>query len=383
MAFVQVTDFQRGVIVLFKTENPTWGLSKCKEILPEFFSNISQNQFSYVVSKLKNENVDSARKRKHGSGSTRKFGSPVRAAVVELALTPTRSSSSERRSHLSQRQIASSLNLSKGTVFNILNDSSLKCYRRIKTNKLTEAHKSARKMKSCQLLERFHCDESWKSVWFSDESKISISPTLNTQNERVYRAVEVKTEIDEKDLLIEVERNAPSVMCYAAVSWYGKTDLRFIEGEADGQENIIVSKRKKKTINQKVYREEMCPLMFNDINDVMIGLPWTWQQDGAKPHTARETVVWLRRHTPDFIEPTHWPSKSPDLNVMDYCIWSILLKEVQSQRSQINSIDDLKFVLTNAWNSIDQVTIQRAITTWQKRLQACYDSDGSHFEHLL
>ena len=59
MAFEQVTDSQREVIVLFKTENPTWGLSKCKEILPEFFSNISQNQFSYVVSKLKNENVDS------------------------------------------------------------------------------------------------------------------------------------------------------------------------------------------------------------------------------------------------------------------------------------------------------------------------------------
>ena len=77
MAFEQVTDFQREVIVLFKTENPTWGLSKCIEILPEFFSNISQNQFSYVVSKLKNENVDSARKRKHGSRSTRKLGSPI------------------------------------------------------------------------------------------------------------------------------------------------------------------------------------------------------------------------------------------------------------------------------------------------------------------
>ena len=77
MAFEQVTDFQHEVIVLFKTENPKWGLSKCKEILPEFFGNISQNQFPYVVSKLKNENVDSARKRKHGSGSTRKFSTKV------------------------------------------------------------------------------------------------------------------------------------------------------------------------------------------------------------------------------------------------------------------------------------------------------------------
>ena len=31
--------------------------------------------------------------------------------------------------------------------------------------------------------------------------------------------------------------------------------------------------------------------------------------------------------TPDFIKLEYWPSKSPDLNVMDYCIWSFLLTE--------------------------------------------------------
>ena len=30
---------------------------------------------------------------------------------------------------------------------------------------------------------------------------------------------------------------------------------------------------------------------------------WTWQQDGTKAHTARETVHWLRQNVPDFIEP--------------------------------------------------------------------------------
>ena len=44
---------------------------------------------------------------------------------------------------------------------------------------------------------------------------------------------------------------------------------------------------KKKTINQVVYREDMCPQMFEDIDQVMQGEPWTWQQDGVKPHTAK------------------------------------------------------------------------------------------------
>ena len=54
-------------------------------------------------------------------------------------------------------------------------------------------------------------------------------------------------------------------MCYAAVSWHGKTELRFIEGFAPGQEGLPVYRRKKKTVTQWVYKNEMCPMMFADI----------------------------------------------------------------------------------------------------------------------
>ena len=46
----------------------------------------------------------------------------------------------------------------------------------------------------------------------------------------------------------------------------------------------------------------------------------TWQHDGAKAHTARETVHWLRQNVPDLIEPDQWPAKSLDLNVLNYCV---------------------------------------------------------------
>ena len=42
MTNTQIADFERQVIVIFKTEHPTWGLSKCSDILPDFFSKISQ-----------------------------------------------------------------------------------------------------------------------------------------------------------------------------------------------------------------------------------------------------------------------------------------------------------------------------------------------------
>ena len=50
---------------------------------------------------------------------------PVKEAVVNLAVTPPDKS----RRHLSQREIASELQISKGTISKILVNSDLKCYR--------------------------------------------------------------------------------------------------------------------------------------------------------------------------------------------------------------------------------------------------------------
>ena len=373
----QLTDFQRQVVIIFKSEHPMWGLGRCAEVLPNFFSEITKHQFSLVASRM-TEDSEAAKSRKHGSGATRKFDSPVKDAVQRLAVTPV---GSPTRGHHSQRQIAVQLNISKGTVFNILKESELKCYRRIKCNRLTDRHKEQREIKAMAMIDRFERDERWKDVWFSDEASFMLRAPLNRQNERIYRAVSAKTDIEEKDLLAEVDRQQPSIMCYGAVSWYGKTELRFVEGYAPAQDHLPPSKKKKKTVNQTVYREEMCSLMFADINRVMTHT-WTWQQDGAKAHTATETVRWLQRNAPDLIVPSDWPSKSPDLNVMDFCIWSLLLSRLQTVRGEINSIEMLKTVLTEAWNDISLDTIRTATSAWIPRLRRCVAAHGSHFEHL-
>ena len=87
------------------------------------------------------------------------------------------------------------------------------------------------------------------------------------------------------------------------------------------------------------------PQMFSDIRNVVDDQAWTWQEDGAEAHTARASIQFLRQSTPDFIGPEDWPSKSPGLNVMNYCIWRLLLTETQNYRRDINSIHDLKTCL--------------------------------------
>ena len=53
-----------------------------------------------------------------------------------------------------------------------------------------------------------------------------------------------------------------------------------------------------------------------------------FQQDSAPAHRVRETISLLERETPAFISPDLWPPNSPDLNPVDYKIWSVMQQRV-------------------------------------------------------
>ena len=49
-----------------------------------------------------------------------------------------------------------------------------------------------------------------------------------------------------------------------------------------------------------------------------------FQQDSAPAHRAGNTIELLRRTTPDSVAPDVWPPNSPDLNLVDYALWSVI-----------------------------------------------------------
>src|SRR6218665_1180394 len=57
------------------------------------------------------------------------------------------------------------------------------------------------------------------------------------------------------------------------------------------------------------------------------GWGFVFQRDGALAHQARDTVAFLERKVPDFFSPTLWPSNSPDMNPVNYTVWSVLHRE--------------------------------------------------------
>lgn len=112
-------------------------------------------------------------------------------------------------------------------------------------------------------------DKSFRRTRYVETSVIFGLIEFQSPNHRIYCAVQVEISVSENDLLLENDIQHLSFMCYDAISWHCKTEMRFIEGDAAKQEHLPSYRRNIKTVNQVVYRHEMCTQMFHNINQVM------------------------------------------------------------------------------------------------------------------
>ena len=94
----------------------------------------------------------------------------------------------------------------------------------------------------------------------------------------------------------------------------------------------------------------------------------------------------LARHdvTVDFMKPLLWPLNSPDVNSVDYKVWSVLqvLKE-RVYRSQIREVEHLKVRLVEEWRMFSQNIVDTEVKQWRFELKALVKSAGGHFEYKL
>ena len=104
----------------------------------------------------------------------------------------------------------------------------------------------------------------------------------------------------------------------------------------------------------------------------------TFQQDGAPCHTAKMTQKWYQANLSGFIPKDCWPPVSPDLNPLDYFVWSYLESKVNGR--QHTCVESLKRSLLKEWENIPLRMCRAAIKSWKRRIVSCIRAEGRHFE---
>lgn len=334
-----------------------------RRFLKEFPNrNWSRKGLDYLLKKI--DQYGSV-KRLPGSGRPRSVRTQDNIdAVAELAM----SQEDKPGTHRSVRQISHELSVPRSSVHNMIRkDLRLKCLKKERAQELTPANKMARCDRARRLLQKYP-EHIVDFIWFSDEKLFTIAAPSNAQNDRLYVNSGVKKkEISGARLLRTRLTFSKSVMVSVAVSALGCSSIHFLEPgvKIDGQ-----------YYRNFVLREMLLP----EIRHISGGF-FIFQQDSAPAHRANATIELLKKDTPDFIPPDLWPPNSPDLNPVDYSIWGILQERVY--RARIADLDELKQRLQMEWANMDQAIITAAIRQWRRRLSACVQAGGGHFEHHL
>jgi hypothetical protein len=229
-------------------------------------------------------------------------------------------------------------------------------------------HKLTRLVRARQLLRKYPSNLV-NFIWFTDEKVFTVASPSNAQNDRLYVSAGTrKNQLSPARLLRTSSNFSKTVIVSVGVSVLGTTSVHFVEPGVK--------------INGAYYRDVLLmEKLLPEIKSLSGDEFFTFQQDSAPAHRARDTITLLQNETPDFIPPTLWPPNSPDLNPVDYKVWGALQEKVY--RTRITNVDHLKQRISDEWNKLNHSVIVSAIMQWRKRLTACIRAEGGHFEYQL
>ena len=258
------------------------------------------------------------------------------------------------------RKLSIESNVSYGTMSTILRkDLKMSPFKHVKKHQLSAQIVDKRLQRSKILLSRIK-NGTLPNLVFSDEKKFDVEHHFNTQNDRVW------SKNGDEGTRVVTRKNFPtSVMVWGAVTESGRSPLVFVD--------------KGVKLNQKNYRDDILDgALIPWARKHFKKSPWSFQQDSAPSHGAKKTQEWLSENVPHFITKEEWPPSSPDLNPLDFGIWSYLESKVSTIHHQ--SLESLKVKLRKEWAKIPQNVIRDSCKAFSKRLQLVHDANGGHIE---
>ena len=131
-------------------------------------------------------------------------------------------------------------------------------------------------------------------------------------------------------------------------------------------------------VNTKVYLDVLKSVVIPWCNQVAGGRPWVWQQDSAPTHISKETEACLQKECYDFVPFSHWPTSSPDLNLLDYSVWSYVEKITNMTSHNTNA--SLIAAIRRVFAKLLPALVEKACSQFRIRIEAVIEAEDGYIE---
>ena len=126
-------------------------------------------------------------------------------------------------------------------------------------------------------------------------------------------------------------------------------------------------------INSRKYCEIVAEFM--PYADALYTNGWVLEQDGATPHTSKETKEFLAENN---IQILQWPPNSPDINPVEN-VWTILKDFVEKRNPQTK--EELIAIIQESQQKIGYDVREKLMNSVSRRLALCFENEGNLVEH--
>ena len=188
----------------------------------------------------------------------------------------------------------------------------------------------------------------WNNIVWSDEKKFNLDGPDGFQ----YYWHDLRKE---QTVLSRRNFGGGNVMVWGAFGSKGKTNIAFVDSTLNSSDYI------------KVLQEYLLPCYKK-----ICGKNRVFQQDGAAIHTSKVTQNWLKSKNINVLE---WPANSPDLNPIEN-VWGLLVRRVYANGRQFKTKNDLKQKMSECWEQISLLELQKLIDSVPHRLIEVIEKNG-------
>jgi transposase len=211
----------------------------------------------------------------------------------------------ENDPNMSIRKVAKKMNVDEKTIRTSLKDLRKKSVIRPPRHLLTPAQKKVRLEHGKVLLNKLKSMAKLTVKIFSDKKVFTVDQAYNRRNDRQI------VNMGEAGDPVSRTKHPASVMHLGIVSSNGKKAPPIFV--PDGEK-----------VNSEVYINILATKLVPWLRKTFPEGNYVFQQDSAPAHASKKTQEWLRANVAEFWDKNVWPSNSPDLNPLDFSIWSVV-----------------------------------------------------------